>query len=153
MASEFPTPEPIVASCLLDASPEEVFAAFADPGRLAAWWGPAGFESRFLAFDFRPEGEWRFVARAPDGAEHAVEARFVSLEPARRVVVDHLSAPRHRLDFLLERRGRQTEVVLTVSFDDPEAWDRLRRAVRQAAEQSFDRLGMDVFRHLETSRG
>lgn len=152
MTSDQPTPEPIVTSCLLEAPPEDVFAAFADPARLAAWWGPEGFGSRFLAFDFRPGGEWRFVARAPDGAEHEVEARFVALEPARRVAVDHLSAPRHRLDFLLERRGGQTEVVLTLTFDDPEASARIRRGVRQAIEQTFDRLGRDVFRHVERAR-
>lgn len=146
-----PTPaaEEIVTSCLLDATPEDVWAAFADPARLAGWWGPEGWESRFEAFDFRPEGEWRFAARAPDGAEHRVEARFATLEPARRIVVDHVSEPRHRMEFLLERRGRQTEVVLRVAFAEEEAYARLRRTVRQAVEQTFDRLGRDVFRHLE----
>jgi uncharacterized protein YndB with AHSA1/START domain len=33
-------------------TPDEVYAAFADPSRLAKWWGPKDFTNTFEAFDF-----------------------------------------------------------------------------------------------------
>jgi len=38
----------------IPASPEQVFAAIADPERLARWWGPAGFSNTFGVCEFKP---------------------------------------------------------------------------------------------------
>ena len=40
----------------LAASPQRVFAAFADARRLARWWGPEDFTNTFERFDLVPEG-------------------------------------------------------------------------------------------------
>jgi uncharacterized protein YndB with AHSA1/START domain len=44
----------IVATRLIDAPRERVFAAFADAARLARWWGPKGFTNTFDEFELRP---------------------------------------------------------------------------------------------------
>jgi uncharacterized protein YndB with AHSA1/START domain len=41
---------PIVSSRLFPVSPEELYAAFADPDRLALWWGPKDFRNTIRAF-------------------------------------------------------------------------------------------------------
>ena len=43
------------------ASPATLFEAIRNPERLVRWWGPLGFTNRFHAFDFQPDGEWRFA--------------------------------------------------------------------------------------------
>ena len=36
----------------------QVFAAMANPERLARWWGPAGFTNTFHVCEFTPGGRW-----------------------------------------------------------------------------------------------
>lgn len=45
----------------LDASPEQVFAAWTDPGQVAAWWDPTGARLLTCEIDLRPGGAFRFV--------------------------------------------------------------------------------------------
>lgn len=41
----------------IDATPEQVAQAFAQPERLVRWWGPQGTRSSLEAFDLRPGGK------------------------------------------------------------------------------------------------
>jgi uncharacterized protein YndB with AHSA1/START domain len=78
-----------------------VYAALVDPEALSAWLPPAGMRGRFERFDLRPGGGYRMVLTydTASGAAKAtadsdvVEARFVAIEPGRRVVqaVDFIS--------------------------------------------------------------
>lgn len=54
-------------SRVLTAAPEDVFAAMADPQRLARWWGPAGFCNEFEVCEFCEGGRWVFTMVGPDG--------------------------------------------------------------------------------------
>jgi uncharacterized protein YndB with AHSA1/START domain len=38
---------------ILPYTPDEIYDAFADPARLAKWWGPDGFTNTFEIFEFR----------------------------------------------------------------------------------------------------
>ena len=60
----------IIGSRLLDAPRELVFSVFTDQRHLARWWGPNGFTTTTLSFDFRPGGEWRFVMHGPNGRNY-----------------------------------------------------------------------------------
>jgi uncharacterized protein YndB with AHSA1/START domain len=44
----------------LPADPDAVWAAWTDPHRLAAWWGPAGWQTVVRVLDLRPGGLWHF---------------------------------------------------------------------------------------------
>jgi uncharacterized protein YndB with AHSA1/START domain len=142
----------IVSSCLLDASPEQVFEAWRDPGRLAKWWGPAGFRNTFEAFDFRPGGAWRFVMHGPDGKDYPNVSRFVEVVPGERIVLDHENAPRFRLTATLLRRGRQTEMVWYMRFESAEVLAPLRGLIGRSNEENFDRLGMELYEHYKGVR-
>jgi uncharacterized protein YndB with AHSA1/START domain len=73
---------------------ERVYAALVDPDALTAWLPPAGMTGRFERFDLRPGGGYRMVltygtpsaAAKSTGDTDVVEARFVDLDPGRRVV-------------------------------------------------------------------
>jgi uncharacterized protein YndB with AHSA1/START domain len=83
------------ASRVIGVSREDVYAALVDPAALAAWLPPQGMTARFERFDARPGGSYRLILTYKDEAagggkatpdSDVVEARFVELVPATRVV-------------------------------------------------------------------
>jgi uncharacterized protein YndB with AHSA1/START domain len=98
-------------SRLIDAPVEVVFSAFAEPHRLARWWGPDGFSSEFETFDLRPGGGWRFVMRGPDGAVYPNSNIFKTVEPPHRIVIEHIDVDHHFvLDITFAAHGGRTLV-------------------------------------------
>lgn len=131
----------------IDAPPEHVFRAFAEPERLARWWGPEGFTSTFETFDLRPGGTWRFVMHGPDGTDYPNEHVFRELAPPNRVVVEHVSEDHHFfLTITFEAKGRQTLVGWRQLFDSAEHKEKIAAFVHQANEQNLDRLQAEVAR-------
>ena len=91
-----------VASRVVDAPPDRVYAALVDPDALTVWLPPEGMTGRFERFDLRPGGSYRLVltyddpstARGKSTADSdVVEVRFVDVVPGVRVVqaVDFVS--------------------------------------------------------------
>jgi uncharacterized protein YndB with AHSA1/START domain len=91
-----------MASRVIVAPPERVWAALVDPGALLAWLPPSRMTGRFERFDARPGGSCRMVLTYTDASgapgkataeSDIVEARFVSIVPGERVVqaVDFVS--------------------------------------------------------------
>ena len=84
-----------IASRVIAAQRERVFAALVDPDALVAWLPPTGMTGRFERFDARPGGSYRMVlthtdasaarGKATDNSD-IVEARFVDIVPGERVV-------------------------------------------------------------------
>ena len=64
-----------------DAPPEAVLKAHADPDLVARWMGPNGYAMTIDAWDFRSQGGWRFVHRAPDGGEYSFRGTFHTIRP------------------------------------------------------------------------
>jgi uncharacterized protein YndB with AHSA1/START domain len=90
------------ASRLIDAAPEEVFAALVDEESLVQWLPPSGMTGRFERFDARPGGSYRLVLEYGDGMTgggktrpdaDVVEVRFLEIVPSARIVqaVDFVS--------------------------------------------------------------
>jgi len=146
------TPDPdldLVSSVLLDATPEQVFDAYADPALLAKWWGPDGFTSTFHEFDFRPGGRWRFDMHGPDGATFANDSVFVEVVRPSRIVFDHLGGHTFRMLVTLVRRGGMTEMVWRMRHGSNAQREKLRPFVVPANEENFDRLGRLLFQRAE----
>lgn len=127
------------------ASPAAVFAAIADPMRLARWWGPAGFSNVFECCDFRPGGAWRYVMLGPEGKRYPNESSFETIEPERRVVIRHVSQPHYRLSITLTpTAGGGTRVDWQQAFDDDRVAAGIAHIVEPANEQNLDRLSAEV---------
>lgn len=126
---------------------DALYAAFADPARLARWWGPAGASNEFETFDLRPGGRWRFTMRMPDGASYAMDKTFVEVDPPRRVVVAHRQAGH---DFTLtmdyEEVPGGTRLAWRARFATPEQLAAVKDAFAAANEQNFDRLAVEMER-------
>jgi uncharacterized protein YndB with AHSA1/START domain len=147
MNTEATTDREFVHSRLLDAQQHDVFRAFAEPERLARWWGPNGFWSTFDRFDLKPGGVWRFVMHGPDGADYPNENVFRELDPPSRVVIEHVSVDHHFfLTITFEARAGQTTVGWRQVFDTAEHKKRVASVVEQANEQNLDRLQAEVAR-------
>jgi RimJ/RimL family protein N-acetyltransferase/uncharacterized protein YndB with AHSA1/START domain len=134
-------------SRLIDAPPDQVFAAVSDPARLARWWGPNGFTSTFSVFEFRPGGAWRFVMHGPDGTDYPNENMFTEITAPQRIALEHLSATHHFLLIItLTADGARTRVGWRQVFDTAAEKERIADFVTPANEQNLDRLAAEVLR-------
>jgi uncharacterized protein YndB with AHSA1/START domain len=126
---------------------EALFAAFADPARLARWWGPAGATNEFHEFDLRPGGRWRLVMRMPDGASFPMDKTFVEVDAPRRVAVRHRQTGH---DFTLtmdyEEVPGGTRLIWRARFATPEQLAAVQAPFAAANEQNFDRLMAEIQR-------
>lgn len=129
------------------ASPEQVFQAFADPRRLARWWGPAGFTNTFSVCEFKPGGTWSYVMFGPGGKHFRNESVFAEVEPPGkapgRVVVRHVSKPEYTLTITLTPSAGGTSVGWVQAFDDAEVARRIEPIVVPGNEQNLDRLAAE----------
>jgi uncharacterized protein YndB with AHSA1/START domain len=130
----------------IPAPPTDVFAAISDPVRLARWWGPAGFTNTFKVCEFRPGGKWSFIMHGPDGTNYPNENTFVEVDPARKVVIRHLSEPKFDLTIELSPAGSGTLVRWTQILEDAAFARRVEAIITPANEQNLDRLTAEVSR-------
>ncbi len=137
---------------LFAVAPVTLFDAFADPDKLAVWWGPHGFTNRIEAFDFRPGGEWRIIMTASNGTEFPNRSTFQEIVAPERIVFLH-HEPMHvftmEMDFLQEDHG--TRLCWRMLFQPTAENLQLQKFIAAANEQNFDRLEHLVKQQLETS--
>jgi len=135
------------ASREIAAPPASVFAAFQDVGRLATWWGPAGFTNTFRTFEFEPGGKWSFTMHGPDGKNYPNEIVIAEIDPPGKIVIDHVSPPRYLLTVTLEETADGGTVVgWNQDFENPEVGRRMESIVTPANQQLLDRLSAEVLR-------
>ena len=127
-------------SKVVRASPERVFDAFQDPGKLAQWWGPKGFRNTFHIFEFRPGGAWKLTMHGPDGKDYENESSFVEIEHARRIVIDHRSSPRYVAEFTFTAVDGGTRVCFYHRFESAEQCARIAKFAGPANEELMERL-------------
>lgn len=78
----------------LSASPERVFAAFADPALVTRWLTPGPeVKLRVLELEFREGGSYRFAYDVPDGRTMIVSGTYQAIEPPARLVFSWLIEP------------------------------------------------------------
>jgi len=114
---------------------------------LAVWWGPAGFTNTFSTCEFKPGGEWTFVMHGPDGKNYPNGSVFRDIEPAKRIVIHHVSQPRYLLTVTLEpTESGGTLVRWDQEFENPKVASSIGKIVVPANEQNLDRLSAEVMR-------
>ena len=129
----------IVTSRVLNAPPDAVFAAFADPAVLSTWWGPKDFRDTIHVFDFRVGGTWRHTLHNPDGRHHENESRFTVIEPNQRVEYEHNSGKHFTLTFA-PAPGDKTLFSLGMTFESAEAQRASRELITRSNDENIDRL-------------
>lgn len=132
------------------ATPDEVFAAIADPDRIARWWGPAGFTNTIEEFEFVPGGRWRLTMHGPDGQDYPNESRFARIVPGQAVQIEHLSGHHFLLSLDLSAAPEGTLVRWCQTFDTIEHYRQIAQFVAPANEQNLERLAQEVHRVRST---
>lgn len=128
----------------IPASAAEVFAAFADPARLARWWGPEGFTNTFDVCEFKPGGRWIYTMHGPDGKDYPNECIFREILPAANVVIDHVILPLYTLTITLAEFGGTTTLTWQQEFDNSVFATKMYDFLTKANEQNLDRLTAEV---------
>ena len=126
------------------APPKAVFAAIADPERLARWWGPEGFANAFEVFEFQQGGRWVFTMVGPDGTRYPNECEFRQIEADRRVVIAHTVQPLFELSLVLESVPGGTRLAWTQVLEDDAVAQAMAHIIELANEQNLDRLGREL---------
>lgn len=129
---------------VFSAPADAIFAAFETPSRLAKWWGPDGFHNTFEVFEFTPGGRWRFTMHGPDGSSYPNESMFVSITPAREIVIKHLSQPHFQLTIDFAPMASGTLVTWEQVFEDDAVAASIRHIVEPANEQNLNRWQAEV---------
>ena len=133
----------------IQATVEQVFAAFSHPERLSRWWGPAGFTNTFSVCEFKKGGHWSFIMHGPDGRNYKNESVFAEIEHPRKIVIQHVSGPKYRLTILLASSAVGTVVSWSQTFESSNVASRIEHIVVPANEQNLDRLSVEVLREPE----
>ncbi len=128
----------------IPAAPEEIFAAFSDPERLARWWGPAGFTNTFKLCEFKNGGRWSFTMHGPKAGHYQNESIFEEIEPPERITIYHLSEPKYRLKITLTPKGSGTTVSWEQTFESEDTARKVKHIVVPANEENLDRLTEEV---------
>ena len=124
--TQAPTSRTVEARHTIDASPDEVFAAWVTAELIAAWWGPEGFTSVVRELDASEGGRFVFEMIGPDGVSSYTAGFYRELKRPDRLVMEftehcnadlpdgvepQLEPSMVTVEFL--KRGTRTEVVVT----------------------------------------
>jgi uncharacterized protein YndB with AHSA1/START domain len=103
-----------------NATPAEVFNAFADPKAKAQWFaGPEEWESGPREFDFRVGGRERNSGGPKGGPIHSFECIYQDIVPNQRIIYSYdMHLDKHRISVSLATieltpAGKETRLVLT----------------------------------------
>ena len=119
-----------------------LYDAFADPDKLALWWGPEGFSNRITAFDLKPGGVWLITMTADNGAEFHNRWTFEEVVYGHRIAAHH-HEPVHvfTLEMEFADEGSRARLSWRMLFDRTAETELLEKFLHAANEQNFDRLG------------
>lgn len=148
----------LIMDRIFDAPLEAVWDAWANPEKLAKWWGPRGWETTIKTFDFQPGGTWHYAMKCVDENQ----GEWFGQESWGKAVFENMDEPNFFTykDYFSDADGNINtdlpEMVITVSFietdgkthvtsrgvfENAEAYDQvIAMGVEQGAAETWDRL-------------
>jgi uncharacterized protein YndB with AHSA1/START domain len=130
----------IISSRVLDTPVEKVFDAWADPEKLARWWGPKGFTNTFNQFDLQPGGKWSFIMHGPDKGHYPNECVFLDIVKNEKLVWNHISEPQFQIVVHFEQQPEKTKVIFRMIFESAEKCNKIKSFAVEKNQENFDRL-------------
>jgi uncharacterized protein YndB with AHSA1/START domain len=109
-------------SRLLHAPIALVWEVWTDPKHIANWWGPDGFTNTISQMDLRENGEWNLVMHGPDGTDYKNKSIFREIVKHKRIVYEHISAPKFTTTITFEAEGDTTKLTWHMLFESREVF-------------------------------
>jgi uncharacterized protein YndB with AHSA1/START domain len=110
------------------ATPAQLMRAHTDPELFLRWVGPAGMDSRIIAWDARDGGEWRYVsARAGEelgfrGCFHTIGERHIVQTFTYQGMPDDVALQTLRFEVVSGATTRLHGTSLCGSFESRDGW-------------------------------
>ena len=99
----------------IDATPEQVYAAWTEPKALAKWFGPGPGPVTLAETDLRVGGRYA-IAFMEDGEEHHISGTYLDVAPTEKLVFTwtwrHLPDQQSRVTVLIKPEGQGSLVTL-----------------------------------------
>jgi uncharacterized protein YndB with AHSA1/START domain len=136
----------LITARTFNAPIELVWEAWTNPKNLTNWWGPKGFTNTFHTFDLKPEGDWKFTMRSPDGSEFLNHSIFEEIAKPEKLTFRHISGHIFKVVVTFDDSNGQTKLTFKMIFETKEECDETKVYAVDANEQNFDRLEEELAR-------
>ncbi len=130
----------------LNAPIELVWEVWTNPEHIANWWGPNGFTNTISKMDVNPGGEWDLVMHGPDGTDYKNKSVFKEVIPFKKLVYEHVSAPKFTATIQFEARGEQTFLSWHMLFETAEQFIQVVKTFKadEGLKQNVEKLNAYV---------
>jgi len=106
----------------LNAPVELVWEVWTNPQHLEKWWGPDGFSNTISKMEVKPGGEWDLMMHGPDGTDYKNKSVFKEVVPFKKLVYEHVSAPKFLATIEFEDQGDQTLLNWHMLFESEQVF-------------------------------
>ncbi|WP_181350897.1 SRPBCC domain-containing protein [Thalassobacillus sp. CUG 92003] len=110
----------LVMERVFNAPRDLVFEAYAKSEHLENWWGPKGWETENIQFEFKPNGVWHYCMRCTDKEQ----GDFFGQEACGKAIYHDIISPEKIVctDVFCDKEGNvfeeMPEVVVTMNFNE-----------------------------------
>jgi len=139
----------LIISRKLNAPVELVWEVWTKPEHIANWWGPNGFTNTITKMDVTPGGEWDLVMHGPDGTDYKNKSIFKEIVPFKRIVYEHISAPKFITTIDFEEQGEQTLINWHMLFESAEQFMQVVKTFKadEGLKQNIEKLIVYLEKH------
>jgi len=139
----------LLLSRTLNAPVSLVWEVWTRAEHIANWWGPDGFTNTINRMDFRPGGEWDLIMHGPDGTDYKNKSIFREIVQHKKIVYEHVSAPRFTATISFEEQGAQTLITWHMLFESAEEFIRTVKTFKadEGLKQNLEKLGRYLAQH------
>jgi uncharacterized protein YndB with AHSA1/START domain len=132
----------ITISRKLNAPVDLVWEAWTKPEHIANWWGPNGFTTTINKMDLTNDGEWNLVMHGPDGTDYKNKSIFKEVVLHKKIVYEHVSAPKFVSTISFEEQGEQTHLTWHMLFESVEEFIQVVKTFKadEGLKQNVEKL-------------
>jgi uncharacterized protein YndB with AHSA1/START domain len=132
----------ITISRKLNAPVDLVWEVWTKPEHIANWWGPNGFTNTISKMDITAGGEWDLVMHGPDGTDYKNKSIFREVVLHKKIVYEHVSAPKFISTISFEEQGEQTHLTWHMLFESVEEFIQVVKTFKadEGLKQNVEKL-------------
>ena len=127
---------------VLNAPIELVWEVWTNPEHIAKWWGPNGFTNTITKMEIKDGGEWDLIMHGPDGTDYKNKSIFQEIIPFKKIVYQHVTAPKFITTIEFEDRGKQTFLKWHMLFESKEQFIQVVKTFKadEGLKQNIEKL-------------